>query len=167
MIWGGKSAEEAVAAAILRVPRAGVSGRTAPAVLLIGVGRMGGALLKGWIANRIAPLIAVEPNPSVEIKELAKRNGITLVRDINGIPHAKITACLVALKPQILKEAAPRLRAIADSGALMISIAAGTTTKSLANAWGSKSTDHARHAEYARRDRPWHNCDLRCAEDDA
>jgi pyrroline-5-carboxylate reductase len=100
---------------------------------------MGGALLKGWIANRIAPLIAVEPNPSVEIKELAKRNGITLVRDINGIPHAKITACLVALKPQILKEAAPRLRAIADSGALMISIAAGTTTKSLANAWGTKA----------------------------
>ena len=100
---------------------------------------MGGALLKGWIANGIGPLIAVEHNPSTDIKPLAKKKRVTLFRDVNEIPRAKIAACIVALKPQILKDAAPRLRAIAQSGAPMISIAAGTTTKSLARAWGPKA----------------------------
>jgi pyrroline-5-carboxylate reductase len=100
---------------------------------------MGGALLKGWIANGIAPVIAVEPKPSAELKALAKKHRVTLLGDVNEIPKAKIAACIVALKPQVLKDAAPRLRAIAESGAPMISIAAGTTTKSLAKAWGPKA----------------------------
>lgn len=100
---------------------------------------MGGALLKGWIANGIGPLIAVEPNPSTYLRKLAKKNHVTLLRDVNDLPRMKIAACIVALKPQILKDAAPRLRAIAESGAPMISIAAGTTTKSLAKAWGPKA----------------------------
>ena len=46
---------------------------------------------------------------------------------------------MVALKPQILKGEAPVLADFARSGALMISIAAGTHTKSLFRAWGAKS----------------------------
>jgi pyrroline-5-carboxylate reductase len=100
---------------------------------------MGGALLKGWIANGIATVIAVEPKPSAELKALAKKHRVTLLGDVNEIPNGKIAACIVALKPQVLKDAAPRLRAIAESGAPMISIAAGTTAKSLAKAWGPKA----------------------------
>jgi pyrroline-5-carboxylate reductase len=50
----------------------------------------------------------------------------------------KLSACVVALKPQILKGEAPVLADFARSGALMISIAAGTHTKSLFQAWGTK-----------------------------
>ena len=48
-------------------------------------------------------------------------------------------ACVVALKPQVLKGYAGELAAIAKSGATMISIAAGTTTDSLKKAWGPKA----------------------------
>jgi len=47
-------------------------------VLLIGAGRMGSALLKGWRANKRNSIIVVEPKPSAEIKQLAKAKAITL-----------------------------------------------------------------------------------------
>ncbi len=100
---------------------------------------MGAALLKGWIANGISPIIAVDPKPSPELKALAKKHRVTLLGDVSDVPKARIAACIVALKPQVLKDAAPHLRAVAESGALMISIAAGTTTKSLVKAWGPKA----------------------------
>lgn len=100
---------------------------------------MGGALLKGWIANGVGPLIAVEPNPSKELKRLAAQKRVTLLADLRDLPRAKIAACIVAIKPQVLKDAAPTLRGIAQSGAPMISIAAGTTIKALSKAWGREA----------------------------
>src|SRR6185312_10416169 len=48
-------------------------------------------------------------------------------------------ACVIALKPQILRTEAVGLKGIAQSGALMISIAAGTTAKFLSRVWGLQS----------------------------
>ena len=104
-------------------------------VLLIGAGRMGGALLKGWIARGIGPITVVEPKPSADIKSLAKKKKIILLATV---PAKKFSACVVAIKPQILKEGAGTLADIAKN-ALMISIAAGTDTKRLSAAWGAKA----------------------------
>ncbi len=103
-------------------------------ILLVGAGRMGSALLKGWAAKKIAPIEIVEPNPSPALKKLAKQ--AKLHREFPNITPA---ACIVALKPQVLKHEAAALKPVADSGALMISIAAGTSIKSLAKAWGPKA----------------------------
>lgn len=100
---------------------------------------MGGALLKGWIANGTGPLIVVEPKPGPELRKWAKASLLTLLKDLSQLPSTQVAACIVALKPQILKDAAPTLRAIAETGAVMISIAAGTTCKSLSRAWGGKA----------------------------
>ena len=100
---------------------------------------MGGALLKGWIARKIGPVIVVEPKPSPELRKLAKNKTITLVDAPSQVKAKKLSACVVALKPQILKGEAPVLADFARSGALMISIAAGTHTKSLFQAWGAKA----------------------------
>ena len=108
-------------------------------ILLVGAGRMGGALLKGWIARKIGPVIVVEPKPSPELRKLAKQKTITLVDAPSQVKAKKLSACVVALKPQILKGEAPVLADFARSGALMISIAAGTYTKSLFQAWGKKA----------------------------
>ena len=97
---------------------------------------MGSALLKGWIQKKIGPIEIVETNPSPALKKLAKSARAKLHR---GLPDIAPAACLVALKPQVLKTEAAMLRAVANSGALMISIAAGTSIKSLAKAWGSKA----------------------------
>jgi pyrroline-5-carboxylate reductase len=112
---------------------------TTSPVILIGAGRMGTALLSGWIARKLGPVIAVEPSPSPALKKLAARNRVKLLRDVSALPKGPVRACVVALKPQVLKGYAGELTAIAKSGATMISIAAGTTTDSLKKAWGPKA----------------------------
>lgn len=106
-------------------------------LLLIGAGRMGGALLKGWIARGLGPILVVETHPSPELKRLAKY-GVTLLKSIDDAPK-KLRACVIALKPQILKTEAPRLKAIAESGAPMISIAAGSSIRLMHRAWGKSA----------------------------
>lgn len=108
-------------------------------LLLVGAGRMGGALLKGWIARKAGPIIVVEPKPSPALKSLAKKKAIALVAAPSQVKAKKLSACVVALKPQILKHEAPVLAEFARSGALMISIAAGTDTRLLFQAWGKKA----------------------------
>ena len=108
-------------------------------ILLIGAGRMGGALLSGWAQRKIGPVIAVEPSPSAELKEFARREHVALFARTDSIDTVRARACIVALKPQILKHEAASLRPIAESGALMISIAAGTNTATLKKAWGAKA----------------------------
>jgi pyrroline-5-carboxylate reductase len=108
------------------------------AVLLIGAGRMGGALLRGWIAAQTFTAIhVVEPAPSAEIQNLAANKAIAL--------HASLAAgiaadaVVLAVKPQVLKGAADVLKAFSSKGALVVSIAAGVTTGFLAQAMGEKA----------------------------
>jgi pyrroline-5-carboxylate reductase len=109
-------------------------------LLLVGAGRMGGALLKGWLAGKSGPVIVVEPKPSPELRRLAKKKkAITLAASPSEVRAGKISVCLVALKPQILKHEAPQLARFAQGGALMISVAAGTHTKLLFQAWGKRA----------------------------
>jgi pyrroline-5-carboxylate reductase len=105
-------------------------------ILLIGAGHMGSALIRGWIKAGLGPITAVEPNPS---PRLLKLEGPNLVRDLKAIPRQRWRACVVALKPQVLRHQASRLKSIARSGTLMISIAAGTSVKFLAKQWGAKT----------------------------
>ena len=100
---------------------------------------MGGALLKGWLAAGFGPITVVEPNPSAALKSLARKRAITLVAAPSQVTAKKIAACVVAMKPQVLKTEAAALAGIASRGALMISIAAGTTIAAMATAWGRKA----------------------------
>jgi len=51
----------------------------------------------------------------------------------------KPSVCVVAIKPQVLKGEAQTLAGFAQAGALMISIAAGTSVAALTQAWGKKA----------------------------
>lgn len=100
---------------------------------------MGGALLKGWLASGIDHIAVVEPAPSAPLKRLTRTKGMALYRASDDIRRAKFAACVIALKPQILKTEAVRLAPVAQSGALMLSIAAGTRIALLRDAWGEKA----------------------------
>lgn len=100
---------------------------------------MGTALVKSWIAQGIRPIAAIEPNPGKQLLKLARASGITLFKEIDEIAGLAVRACVVALKPQVLRTEAIRLRPVARAGALMISIAAGTAIASLRKAWGHAS----------------------------
>jgi pyrroline-5-carboxylate reductase len=112
---------------------------TTQPILLIGAGHMGGALLRGWMKQKLTPIIVVEPNPSPELKRAVSKSRVVIVPDIESARVKKIRAGVVALKPQILKTEAARFRGIANLGAPMISIAAGTMIGSLQKAWGPKA----------------------------
>jgi pyrroline-5-carboxylate reductase len=103
-------------------------------VILIGAGRMGGALLKGWVASkRFSAIYAVEPMPSPALKALARGKAIRLSKTLPD-PMPKVSAVVLALKPQILKNEHALLCAIGKAGAPVVSIAAGVTTAFLAAA---------------------------------
>jgi pyrroline-5-carboxylate reductase len=110
------------------------SSKRKEAVLLIGAGRMGGALLKGWVASkRFSAIHAVEPMPSPAVKALARGKAILLTKNLPD-PMPKVCAVVLALKPQMLKGEQELLAAIGNSGAAVISIAAGVTTTFLSKA---------------------------------
>lgn len=100
---------------------------------------MGGALLKGWLAGKAGPVTVVEPKPSPQLRALAEKKAIHLVASSSNVAARSISACVVALKPQILRHEARALAPFAQKGALMISVAAGTHTKLLFQAWGVKA----------------------------
>jgi len=107
-------------------------------ILLIGAGRMGGALLTGWLKIGLKSISVVEPKPSAQLRKLARAKKISLF----AVPSAvrqKPSVCVVAIKPQVLKGEAATLAGFAQNGALMISIAAGTSVAALAKAWGKKA----------------------------
>ena len=107
-------------------------------LLLVGAGRMGGALLKGWLARGAKSISVVEPKPSAALRKLAKAKKISLFAAPSQV-RQKPSVCVVAIKPQVLKGEAPALADFASRGALMISIAAGTSVAVLAKAWGGRA----------------------------
>jgi pyrroline-5-carboxylate reductase len=108
-------------------------------VLLVGAGRMGAALLKGWIAGkRFSAIHVIEPAPSAAVKKLAARKAIELHGDMDKrLP--RLAAIVLAIKPQVLKGERDLLAALGKTGALVLSIAAGVTTTFLAKALGPKA----------------------------
>jgi pyrroline-5-carboxylate reductase len=110
------------------------------AVLLVGAGRMGGALLRGWLkAGRFSPIHVVEPRPSPELKKLARGRKIVLDKTLADARPPKLAAIVIALKPQVLKNDAELVRALGKSGAPVLSIAAGVTSAFLRRGLGSAS----------------------------
>jgi pyrroline-5-carboxylate reductase len=101
-------------------------------IVLAGAGKMGGAMLSGWLAQGLDPrrVAVIEPHPSEEIRaHLA--NGARL----NPSPQEAeaVTAFVVALKPQAFREVGPALKPYVDAATLVVSIMAGTTIVSLAD----------------------------------
>ncbi len=102
-------------------------------LVLVGAGKMGSALLEGWLRLGLAPnhVAVIEPSPSPDISALAKR-GLTLNPDLRALRDADVV--VLAVKPQIAAEAIAPLRPIVGAGTLVISIMAGQTLHFLATA---------------------------------
>ena len=100
-------------------------------VLLVGAGKMGGAMLEGWLKRGLpsASLSVLDPAPSAEISALASGRGFRL----NPVePTTPPLIAVLAVKPQVmndvLAEVAPRI----PGSAAVVSVAAGTTITNLA-----------------------------------
>ncbi len=107
-------------------------------VLLVGCGKMGGAMLAGWRAQGIDAdkIVVVEPAEATA-EGIATDHGVIVVGDAGDVPTAFAPAVVVvAVKPQVMAEATGGLQRFADAGALVLSIAAGTTIEFFERALG-------------------------------
>lgn len=110
-------------------------------VLLVGCGKMGGALLRGWLSNGLPPerVRVVEPNPGQQTAEFARR-GVAFKRRVAEIDAAWAPIVVVlAVKPQAMDQALPPLTDYARTSALFLSVAAGTPTTIFAKHLGGRA----------------------------
>ena len=106
---------------------------TSGTIALAGAGKMGGAMLTGWLAGGLdaSRVMVVEPHPSDEIKALAAK-GIRL----NPKDAGTADTLVLAVKPQMFREAGPGLKPLVGPSTLVVSIMAGTNIAALEQVCG-------------------------------
>ncbi|MDD9717658.1 pyrroline-5-carboxylate reductase [Dinoroseobacter sp. PD6] len=102
-------------------------------LFLLGCGKMGSAMLQGWLAQGIAPgsVWVLDPKPSEWLTGLAAQ-GLHLNA---GVPEAPAIA-LLAVKPQMMGDALGPVTALGGGATLVLSIAAGTPIRFFEAAFG-------------------------------
>jgi pyrroline-5-carboxylate reductase len=102
-------------------------------LVLLGCGKMGTALLTGWLAAGVpaSSVWVIEPNPS----DWLQGSGVHLNE---GVPPAPAVA-LLAVKPQMMGAALPALQALGNGKTLFVSIAAGTSIATFASVLGART----------------------------
>lgn len=106
-------------------------------LVLVGAGKMGGAMLEGWLKGGAKPshIVALDPAPPPEMKALLERAGVRLNPDLSTINDAEVV--VVAVKPQLMEEVLPGLVSLKRSHPLILSVAAGKTIASFERHFGA------------------------------
>jgi len=102
-------------------------------LVLVGAGKMGGALLEGWLRLGLDPqrVAVLEPQASPQISALAQR-GLQLNPDTHALADA--AAIVVAVKPQVAAQVLPLLAPMIGPSTVVVSIMAGRTLQFIAGA---------------------------------
>src|SRR5205809_5911337 len=89
-------------------------------LVLLGAGKMGGAMLEGWLARKLPPkkVVVIDPQPSKAIKALVRR-GVRLNPKGTIGP---VAAIVIAVKPQTAPEAVPSLAKLVGPKTVTVSI---------------------------------------------
>ena len=105
-------------------------------IILVGCGKMGGAMLEGWLkagvpANKI---VGLDPKPPQEMADFVAKHKIALNPKVASISDAEVI--ILAVKPQLMAEVLPALLPLMKSNPLVLSIAAGKTIAGFETALG-------------------------------
>ena len=98
-------------------------------ILLVGCGKMGGALLRGWLVRGVAPenVIVIEPFADAATA-MREELSVTVFDDAAALDADFVPDIIVfAVKPQGMDEIVPSYAGFAAKGAVSLSIAAGRT----------------------------------------
>jgi pyrroline-5-carboxylate reductase len=104
-----------------------------PPLLLIGGGKMGSAMLSGWLEQGVSQVAVIDPSPAAQ--KLAGPRVAVYDRFDLLPPDFRPKALILAVKPQVAATVLPAYQLIAG-GALAISIMAGITIADLQNMLG-------------------------------
>jgi pyrroline-5-carboxylate reductase len=101
-------------------------------LLLVGAGKMGGALLEGWLRQGLDPatVFIQDPAPPPDVQALAARHRIAA----GAAPElpAPPSVIVVAVKPDLLPKLMPEIEPMIGEKSVVLSIAAGRTLNGLA-----------------------------------
>jgi pyrroline-5-carboxylate reductase len=94
-------------------------------LVLVGAGKMGGAMLDGWLRLGLDPrkIVVLDPQPAPEVAALAGR-GLRLNLPVSV---GDVAVVVLAVKPQTAPEVMPSLKPLLGAGTLVLSIMAGRT----------------------------------------
>lgn len=105
-------------------------------LVLLGCGKMGSAMLEGWLDSGLSPksVWILDPFPSPRLHELSGQ-GLHLNEALPSNP----AICIVAVKPQMMGEALPQIIALGNGETVFLSVAAGTTIAAFAAILGDET----------------------------
>ena len=94
-------------------------------LVLLGAGKMGGAMLEGWhrLGLSLDNVAVIEPQPAPEIITLGQRG----LRINPALDTIAASAIVIAVKPQVAPQALPPLARLIGSDTVAISVMAGRT----------------------------------------
>jgi pyrroline-5-carboxylate reductase len=100
-------------------------------LLLVGCGKMGGAMLEGWLRMGLdcAGTSIIDPHASPSLVATCEQHGIALNPSASSISTPQVI--LLGIKPQMLDDAAPSLAGHIGPQTLLVSILAGKTMDNL------------------------------------
>jgi pyrroline-5-carboxylate reductase len=109
-------------------------------IVLAGCGKMGGAMLEGWLKSGIDPktIVALDPKPPEEVLSVLQKHSISHNPALSEISH--VEAIIIAVKPQMMAEVLPNLALLQNAKPLNLSIAAGKTIASFEAAFGKQAS---------------------------
>jgi len=104
-------------------------------VMLVGAGKMGVALARGWLDAGLPPtnLLVVDPAPGQGALDLAEDFGLTLISSAQGLQP---NVLVLAVKPQIIDDVLETLAPVIGPNTLALSIAAGIDIARLSRGLG-------------------------------
>ncbi len=100
-----------------------------PSLVLVGAGKMGGAMLEGWLAVGMPPagVTVLDAQPSAELARLCAERAVSL----NPAEVAPPAVLVLATKPQTLDAVAPLVERSISADTVLVSILAGKTVDDL------------------------------------
>lgn len=104
--------------------------------LLVGAGKMGGALLDGWLARGLDPKTVFVIDPGLTEPAAARLTGLGVRLNPQAGDLEDPAAILIATKPQMAEGALPVAARFAGLSTVSVSIMAGTTLATLAAGLG-------------------------------
>ena len=98
-----------------------INSRLPDGIVILGCGKIGSAMLAGWLRKGIAPerVFVIDPAPS----DWLRSTGVHL----NTALPAKASLALIAVKPQMMSDALPQLLGLTKGNTIFVSVAAGTS----------------------------------------
>lgn len=102
-------------------------------LVLLGCGKMGSAMLAGWLADGLpaASVWVIDPYPS----DWVRAQGVHVNADLPATP----AIVLVAVKPQMMGDALPQMQALGNGETLFVSVAAGTSLATFEDVLGDRT----------------------------